>query len=182
MKIKYHCYQNKGLHCSRCPVSFPLHLWMQCFPAVWGFSLFSVSPLFSFDTGGSFSSQLPGFGEFLNLGLPGDKMQVKWSRRASGNHDLFIFVVSCPIILIAYYEEIPLLQSESLTFFFSVKTDNSVHSLQQQLTFHKCFVSARQTLCWGLSDMPSFNSCHKVNEIRIVPILQMKKQRYKKVK
>lgn len=151
MKIKYHCYQNKGLHCPQCPVSFPLHLRMQCLPTQFGILLSSLCPpLFSFDTRGSFSSQLPGFGEFLNLGLPGDKMQAKWSCRPSGNHGFFIFVVSCPIFLIAYREEIPLLQSESLTtlFFFSpVKIDNPVHSLQQQLTFPKYFVSARQTLC-----------------------------------
>lgn len=121
MKIKYHCYQNKGLHCPRCSVSFPLHLRMQCLPAEFGILLSSLyPPFFSFGTRGSFSSQLPGFGEFLNLGLPGDKMQAKWSCRASGNHGFFIFVVSCPVFLIAYHEEIPLLQSESLTtlFFF----------------------------------------------------------------
>lgn len=89
------------------------------FPQSLGFcSLLCIPPFFSFDTRGSFSSQLPGFGEFLNLGLPGDKMQAKWSCRAPGNHGFFIFVVSCPVFLIAYHEEIPLLQSESLTTLF----------------------------------------------------------------
>lgn len=114
---------------------------------VWDFALFSIACLSSLDTRGSFNSQLPRFGEFRNLDLPEDKRQEKGSYRASRNHGLFFcdvlphFPNSLPRGNITYIIRKP------HSSFLSIKIGNSVHSLQQQLTFPKRFASAGQTLC-----------------------------------